>query len=137
MSKLATKSYNFRLDPRIPREKEVITALESWQEKDWTVRQIVTELVLSQQGIELSEPKSEAMSTRALRRLEHLINDEVLSILKEMRDRNPDALQDFARSKLPPVKATNGDEPEPIDANMLDAIQRARRGRSVKRSDLE
>lgn len=131
--RLTTKSYNFRLDPRVPKEKVVIDALQDWIKDGYTVRQVITELVFAHQDIQLSEPRSEYMSTKVLRRLEHLINDEVLTVLKEIRSGNPATLANFAG--LP--KANVADEGEPIDTEMLEAIRRARRGQSMKRKEIE
>jgi hypothetical protein len=131
MKKLATNAYNFRLDPRIPAEKAVIEKLEQWQAQGYTVRQIVTELITAHFDIELSEPRSEAMSTKAIRRLEHLISDEVLAILKDIRSGDPNVLRSFVT--VPQVEQGA----EPIDTDMIEAIQRARRGKPLKRSDVE
>lgn len=132
MKKMLTNAYNFRLDPRKPSEKPVIDALAKWQAEGYTIRQIVTEIVAAHHDIQLTEPRSEALSARAIRRLEHLINDEVLTLLKDIRNGDGIVLRSFA------TQPQNGESvAEPIDREMVEAIQRARRGKPMKRSEIE
>ena len=121
--------YSFRLNPGEYPDEIVIPIIEAWREQGYTVKQIVSELVLANEGIEFSPPYNRDLLARAIREQVQLV-DEVLEELKAIRAQNPAAFNDFARQGLPQVTGEGGSE---IDEQMIEAIRKARRGNVVRR----
>ena len=121
--------YSFRLNPGEEPDSIVIPIIEAWREQDYTVKQIVCELVLANEGIEFNPPYNRDLLAKALRQQVQLV-DEVLEELKAIRAQNPAAFNDFARQGLPQV---TGEGDEKIDEKMIKAIRKARRGDVMRR----